>query len=120
MSLQITEKKLRALSLEELERLRLTVIQLIREKRATEPPKKRGRKGTKILDAFKAIPENPVLAEEFCKQHGIALNTLRQHTRFDATGIKKPVHVMKPHRYAKLYVWRGDEKKLFEMFREQQ
>lgn len=56
---------------------------------ATKPeraPKKRGRKGTKINDAFAAITTDPVPAEEFATERGVSLNVLRQAKRFDRTG----------------------------------
>jgi hypothetical protein len=54
---------------------------------ATKPvkqPKKRGRKGTKIAQAFAAIPSTPTDAAAFAAQHNISLNVLRQAKRFDS------------------------------------
>lgn len=46
-------------------------------------PKKRGRKGDKIKNAFAAITSTPVPAENFVKTHNISLTVLRQSKRFD-------------------------------------
>ena len=54
--------------------------------KVTPAPKKRGRKGTKINDAFAAIDTTPVPAEEFASTRGVSLNVLRQAKRFDRTG----------------------------------
>lgn len=58
-------------------------------------PRKRGRKGTKILDAFNAVPAQPVDANAFAEQYGISLNVLRQAKRFDKTGLEGRVRVKK-------------------------
>jgi hypothetical protein len=55
----------------------------------TPAPKKRGRKGTKINEAFAAIGTTPVPAEEFATEHNVSLNVLRQAKRFDRTGLGK-------------------------------
>lgn len=52
----------------------------------TRTPKKRGRKGTKIAQAFGAITTDPVPAEAFAESHGVSMNVLRQAKRFDRTG----------------------------------
>ncbi len=55
---------------------------------AVEPtPKKRGRKGTKINEAFAAIGTDPIDAEEFATTRDVSLNVLRQAKRFDRTGL---------------------------------
>ena len=54
--------------------------------KTTPAPKKRGRKGTKINDAFAAITTEAVPAEEFASTRGVSLNVLRQAKRFDRTG----------------------------------
>ena len=55
---------------------------------AVEPtPKKRGRKGTKINEAFAAIGVDPIDAEEFATTRNVSLNVLRQAKRFDRTGL---------------------------------
>ena len=53
----------------------------------TPAPKKRGRKGTKINEAFTAIGTDPVPAEEFADTRNVSLNVLRQAKRFDRTGL---------------------------------
>lgn len=65
---------------------------------ATAPvrtPKKRGRKGDKIVKAFTAIPSTPVDAIAFANEHNVSLNVLRQAKRFDKTGIEGRVRVKK-------------------------
>ena len=54
--------------------------------KTTPAPKKRGRKGTKIAEAFGAIGTEAVPAEEFANTRGVSLNVLRQAKRFDKTG----------------------------------
>lgn len=49
----------------------------------TKEPKKRGRKGDKIANAFAAIPTTPTPAEDFAQKHGVSLAVLRQSKRFD-------------------------------------
>lgn len=46
--------------------------------------KKRGRKGKKIVEAFKYVPLIPVNAYNFTEQYGISLPVLRQAKRFDS------------------------------------
>ncbi len=53
----------------------------------TPAPKKRGRKGTKINEAFTAIGTDPIPAEEFATTRNVSLNVLRQAKRFDRTGL---------------------------------
>lgn len=60
--------------------------------RVESTPKKRGRKGTKIHEAFKAIGTDPIPAEQFAEECSVSLNVLRQAKRFDRTGLGK-VHV---------------------------
>lgn len=69
-----------------------------------QQPKKRGRKGDKILKAFRAITAQKVNAEQFAKQHGVSLAVLRQGLRFDKTGITGKVRVKKDN--GVLMVWR--------------
>lgn len=69
-----------------------------------QQPKKRGRKGDKILKAFRAITAAKVNAEQFAKQHGVSLAVLRQGLRFDKTGITGKVRVKKDN--GVLMVWR--------------
>lgn len=58
-------------------------------------PKKRGRKGDKIKNAFAAIPGDAVPAEDFAKTHGVSLTVLRQGKRFDPQPGTGKVHVKK-------------------------
>ena len=55
----------------------------------TPVAKKRGRKGTKINEAFQAIGSDPIDAEEFATARDVSLNVLRQAKRFDRTGLGK-------------------------------
>lgn len=50
-------------------------------------PKKRGRKGTKINEAFAAIGTDHIPAEQFATDRNVSLNVLRQAKRFDKTGL---------------------------------
>jgi hypothetical protein len=45
-------------------------------------PKKRGRKTSKIRDAFNAITSTPQPLYEFCQLHGVSEHCMRQHSRF--------------------------------------
>jgi hypothetical protein len=56
-------------------------------------PKKRGRKGTKIQDAFAAIGTDPVPLDEFATRFSVSTNVLRQAKRFDRTGVTGRVRV---------------------------
>jgi hypothetical protein len=69
-------------------------------------PKKRGRKGTKIAAAFKAIPTSPVPVEEFSKQHGVSIPVLRQSKRFDTSPDLGDVRVKVSKDTGKLMIWR--------------
>ena len=57
--------------------------------RVEPTPKKRGRKGTKINEAFAAIGTDPIPAEPFASERNVSLNVLRQAKRFDRTGLGK-------------------------------
>lgn len=72
-------------------------------------PKKRGRKGDKILKAFSSIPATPVAAEEFARQHGVSIAVLRQSKRFDATKSTGTVRVKKDKGTKTLMIWREEE-----------
>jgi len=67
-------------------------------------PRKRGRQGSKIMTAFKAIGDTPMSADAFMKQHNVSLAVLRQSKRFDKTGLPGTVHVKKKD--GTLMVWR--------------
>lgn len=68
-------------------------------------PGKRGRKGDKIARAFQSIPTIPVPVEEFMKEHSVSLAVLRQHKRFDKTGLG-PVNVKQDKTTKVLMIWR--------------
>ncbi len=68
-------------------------------------PKKRGRKGDKITQAFTAIPSTPTAAEEFAKTHGVSIAVLRQSKRFDNVG-GGTVKVKKDKTSKTLMIWR--------------
>ena len=55
--------------------------------RVETTPKKRGRKGTKINEAFAAIGITHIPAEQFATDRNVSLNVLRQAKRFDKTGL---------------------------------
>ena len=74
--------------------------------RPTTTPKKRGRKGDKIKNAFAAIPEAPVDAEAFIAEHNISMAVLRQAKRLDTSGLPGRVHVRKKKETGVLSVWR--------------
>lgn len=67
---------------------------------------KRGRKGTKIVDAFRAVPTQPMPVEEFVALHEVSLPVLRQYKRFDKTGLPGTVRVRKDKETSILMVWR--------------
>ena len=61
----------------------------------TSPPKKRGRKGDKIKNAFVAIPGTATPAETFATSHNVSLAVLRQSKRFDTNPELGDVRVKK-------------------------
>lgn len=76
---------------------------------ATKPikaPKKRGRKGDKIVNAFGAIPTSPTPAEDFASKHNVSLAVLRQSKRFDPTPDNGLVRVKKDKESKVLMIWR--------------
>lgn len=73
---------------------------------ATRPaPRRRGRKGNNIANAFNHIPSSPTPASEFAAEHNVSIAVLRQSKRFDHTE-KAPVHVAKDAG-GTLMIWRG-------------
>jgi len=74
--------------------------------KAVREPKKRGRKGTKIAEAFIAIPSTPVPVEEFASKNNVSLNVLRQSKRFDKSGTVGAVRVKKDKESGMLMIWR--------------
>lgn len=73
--------------------------------KAVREPKKRGRKGDKITQAFSSIPAQPTAAEEFAKTHGVSIAVLRQSKRFDTVG-GGTVKVKKDKTSKTLMIWR--------------
>ena len=73
-------------------------------------PKKRGRKGDKIKNAFAAIPTTATPAEDFAQKRGVSLTVLRQSKRFDPQHDAGKVHVkkvvMKEGEEKVLAIWR--------------
>lgn len=74
----------------------------------TTSPKKRGRKGDKIANAFKAIPKTPTEAEKFAADHSVSLAVLRQSKRFDRSPDLGKVRVKKDKATQTLMIWRED------------
>ena len=77
-------------------------------------PKKRGRKGVSIKNAFRLIPigsNNAVPASHFSEQHNVSLAVLRQAKRFDSEGESAhgKVRVKQDKETKMLMIWR-DEK----------
>jgi len=70
--------------------------------------KKRGRKGSKISEAFIAIPTTAIPAEQFATDHSVSLAVLRQSRRFDKSGLG-PVRVKKDKETKQLMIWREVE-----------
>lgn len=78
---------------------------------ATKPAKeskKRGRKGSKIVNAFKAVPSTPVTVSAFTAEHQVSVPVLRQWKRFDKTGLKGQVRVKKDKASGELMIWRDN------------
>lgn len=74
-------------------------------------PKKRGRKGDKIANAFTAIPVTPTPVDTFASTYGVSLAVLRQSKRFDHSGLEGAVRVKKDRETGTLMVWREIEAK---------
>lgn len=73
--------------------------------KAVKQPKKRGRKGSRIVDALAAVTETPIPVDEFIKTHGVSLAVLRQSKRFDTSG-QGTVCVKKDKTTKVLSIWR--------------
>lgn len=76
---------------------------------ATKPAKeskKRGRKGSKIATAFQNVPTIPVSIAEFTEQHQVSVPVLKQHRRFDKSGLPGIVRVRKNKETGELMIWR--------------
>ncbi len=74
--------------------------------KSVREPKKRGRKGNKIANAFIAIPSTPVSADDFIAEHEVSLAVLRQSRRFDKSGLTGSVRVKQDKETKTLMVWR--------------
>ena len=55
-------------------------------------PKKPGRKGSKIRDAYNAITTEPQSFEDLLKTFDVSINTMRQHGRFDPFPERGKIH----------------------------
>lgn len=75
-------------------------------------PQKRGRKGDKIITAFKAVPTTQMPVDAFIEQHGVSLAVLRQSKRFlsklDAETVSQigKINVRQDKASKKLMIWR--------------
>lgn len=72
-------------------------------------PKKRGRKGDKIVKAFAAIPTTPVSVEDFAKDHNVSVAVLRQNKRFDKSPELGAIQVKKDKESKRLMIWRDKQ-----------
>lgn len=73
-------------------------------------PKKRGRKGSKIAIAFQNVPTEPISIVEFTEQYQVSIPVLKQHRRFDKSGLSGIVRVRKDKESGELMIWREVEK----------
>lgn len=75
-------------------------------------PQKRGRKGSKIYQAFQAVTTTPVSVDLFIKQHNVSLAVLRQSKRFiaklDSSAVHKigTINVRQDKKSKQLMIWR--------------
>ena len=79
-------------------------------------PKKRGRKGDKIANAFKDVPEIPVDFIKFCAAHKLEPTVLRQIKRHDSVPETGRVFVIKnkndkSKEYGTMQIWRDPNQK---------
>jgi len=77
-------------------------------KTATKPiiaPKKRGRPGSQIANAFKNVPEQPVDFVEYCEQYDVKPTVLRQIKRHDSCPETGRVYV-KQSKAGVMEIWR--------------
>ena len=72
----------------------------------TKVPRKRGRKGDKIANAFRAIPTDPTPVAAFATTHGVSVAVLRQSKRFDKSTDLGSVKVKKDKETKELMIWR--------------
>lgn len=76
------------------------------KKSVAAAPKKRGRKGTKITQAFMAIPYEPTPVQAFAEKFEVSVPVLRQSKRFDTSPEKGPVRVKLNKATNILEIWR--------------
>ena len=74
--------------------------------KVSRPPRKRGRKGTHIADAFANIPETPVSVEQYAVENKISIAVLRQSKRFNKFPEQGEVHVAKNKTTKVLEIWK--------------
>lgn len=67
-----------------------------------------GRPGSKITQAYAAIPYDPTPLESFAEQHDVSIAVLRQHSRFDPFGDKGKVRTGKDLKTGVLMIWRQE------------
>ena len=72
-------------------------------------PKKRGRQGSNVINAFQAVPTTPTPVEAFSAQYNVSIHCLRQAKRFDQTGLNGAVRVKKDKETGMLMIWREAE-----------
>ena len=78
-------------------------------KTATKPirvPKRRGRKGDKLKNAFKSIPSTRVDLDEYAESHGVSVKSLRQIKRHDPYKDTGKVFVRKNKSTQRMEIWR--------------
>lgn len=79
---------------------------------ATKRRKPRGLQGLNIIKAFAQVPvgkNNRVDAEEFAKEHNVAVSSLRQYKRFDRTRMDGSVKFATDAETKNLMVWRNTD-----------
>ncbi len=70
-------------------------------------PKKRGRKGNKIVKAFEDIPRDAVNFEDYARDHGVSPKVLRQIKRHDKFTELGKVFVRKNKQTQTMMIWRA-------------
>ncbi len=66
----------------------------LREEHGVLPakPKKPGRKGSKIRNAYDAITSDPQSFDDLLEKFDVSINTMRQHKRFDPFPERGKIH----------------------------
>lgn len=67
---------------------------------------KTGPKTSKIHSAFYHVPTEPTSADAYASKFGVSVAVLRQHARFDTTGLPGKVQVRKDKTSKALMLWR--------------